>query len=77
MTERMQLTTDGHKPYLEAVEESFGADIDYAVLVKHYGPAPDADQSRYSPDNIVGLIDAAAPKTGPRGPYKNRTATQT
>ena len=166
VTDRMQLTTDGHKPYLQAVEESFGADIDYAMLVKHYGPAPDGDQRRYSPaecvgirkdvvtgrphkdlistshversnlsfrmhmrrytrltnahskkfenhchmvalytvfynfvrinqavkmspamaagvsttlwsiDNIVALIDAAAPKTGPRGPYKKREVAQ-
>jgi len=55
VTERMQLTTDGHKPYLEAVEESFGADIDYAMLVKHYGPAPDADQRRYSPAECIGI----------------------
>jgi hypothetical protein len=34
---RIQLTTDGLKVYLEAVEESFGADIDYAMLVKIYG----------------------------------------
>ena len=33
---RMQLTTDGHKPYLEAVEDAFGAEIDYAMLVKLY-----------------------------------------
>jgi hypothetical protein len=30
----VQLTSDGHKPYLEAVEGAFGADIDYAILVK-------------------------------------------
>ena len=34
---RVQLTTDGHKAYLEAVEEAFGADVDYAQLVKLYG----------------------------------------
>jgi transposase-like protein len=34
---RVQLTTDGHKPYLEAVEGAFGADIDYAMLIKMYG----------------------------------------
>jgi hypothetical protein len=34
---RVQLTTDGHKPYLAAVEDPFGADIDYAMLVKIYG----------------------------------------
>jgi IS1 family transposase len=53
VTERMQLTTDGHKPYLQAVEESFGADIDYAMLVKLYGPAPEG-QRRYSPAECVG-----------------------
>jgi hypothetical protein len=34
---RVQLTTDGHKAYLEAVEGAFGADIDYAMLIKLYG----------------------------------------
>ena len=37
---RVQLTTDGHKPYLSAVEDAFGADIDYAVLQKIYGAEP-------------------------------------
>ena len=37
LANRVQLTSDGHKPYLQAVEESFGADIDYAMLVKIYG----------------------------------------
>ena len=50
---RVQLTTDGHKPYLEAVEEAFGADIDYAMLVKHYGAGTTADQRRYSPSEFV------------------------
>ena len=40
LANRVQLTSDGHKPYLEAVEEAFGADIDYAMLVKIYGDAP-------------------------------------
>lgn len=44
---RVQLTTDGHKVYLAAVEEAFGADIDYAMLVKMYGEQ--ADEKRYSP----------------------------
>ena len=38
MANRVQLTTDGHKAYLSAVEEAFGADIDYGMLVKLYGP---------------------------------------
>ena len=37
LANRVQLTTDGHKAYLQAVEEAFGADIDYAMLVKLYG----------------------------------------
>jgi hypothetical protein len=38
---RVQMTTDGHRPYLEAVEAAFGADIDYAMLVKLYGNTDD------------------------------------
>jgi IS1 family transposase len=53
VTERMQLTTDGHKPYLQAVEESFGADIDYAMLVKLYGEGPKTE-ARYSPAVCIG-----------------------
>ena len=50
---RVQLTTDGHKPYLNAVEDSFGADIDYAVLQKIYGSEP-TDEKRYSPAVCLG-----------------------
>jgi len=52
LANRVQLTSDGHKPYLEAVEQSFGADIDYAMLIKHYGDAPGA--GRYSPGECTG-----------------------
>jgi IS1 family transposase len=52
LSNRVQLTTDGHKPCLEAVEEAFGADIDYAMLVKIYGDTPGAGQ--YSPGVCVG-----------------------
>jgi IS1 family transposase len=53
---RVQLTTDGHKAYLEAVEEAFGADIDYAMLVKLYGePAGQKGSERkYSPAECTG-----------------------
>ena len=37
LAHRVQLTTDGHKAYLEAVEDAFGADVDYAMLIKLYG----------------------------------------
>jgi IS1 family transposase len=55
---RVQLTTDGHRAYLQAVEEAFGADIDYAMLVKLYGTGPatteDAAGRRYSPAECIG-----------------------
>ena len=51
---RVQLTTDGHKAYLEAVEGAFGADVDYAMLVKLYGAAPESAKGRYSPAECVG-----------------------
>jgi IS1 family transposase len=53
LANRVQLTTDGHKAYLEAVEGAFGADVDYAQLVKLYGESPEA-QKRYSPAECIG-----------------------
>jgi IS1 family transposase len=50
---RVQLTSDGLRAYLEAVEGAFGADVDYAQLVKLYGEAPEA-QKRYSPAECIG-----------------------
>jgi IS1 family transposase len=58
LANRVQLTTDGHKAYLQAVEEAFGADIDYAMLVKLYGAGAattaDAAGRRYSPAECIG-----------------------
>ena len=53
LASRVQLTSDGHKPYLEAIEGAFGSDIDYAMLVKVYGAAPEG-QRRYSPAICTG-----------------------
>ena len=53
LANRVQLTSDGHKPYLEAVEQAFGADIDYAMLIKAYGEGP-SSPGRYSPGVCVG-----------------------
>jgi IS1 family transposase len=53
LAHRVQLTTDGHKPYLTAVEDAFGADIDYAMLVKMYG-ADQGEEKRYSPAVCIG-----------------------
>jgi IS1 family transposase len=50
---RIQLTSDGHRPYLVAVEEAFGADVDYAVLQKIYGADP-GSETRYSPAVCLG-----------------------
>ena len=56
LSNRVQLTTDGHKPYLEAVDDAFGSDIDYAMLTKLYGPTePEREaRRRYSPIDCVG-----------------------
>lgn len=50
---RVQLTTDGHKAYLTAVDAAFGGNIDYAMLVKLYGPDPEGEK-RYSPATCIG-----------------------
>jgi IS1 family transposase len=41
---RVQITTDGHRPYVDAIERAFGKDVDYAMLVKEYGPDPEAQR---------------------------------
>ncbi|MGH9687158.1 MAG: IS1 family transposase [Candidatus Acidiferrales bacterium] len=51
---RVQLTTDGHRVYLNAVESAFGSEIDYAMLVKTYGSDPQAE-ARYSPAECIGI----------------------
>ncbi len=54
LANRVQLTTDGHKAYLEAVEGAFGGDVDYAVLHKVYGASSESAKGRYSPAECVG-----------------------
>ena len=54
LANRVQLTTDGHHPYLEAVEGAFGGNIDYAMLIKLYGNDPEAEK-RYSPAKCLGI----------------------
>lgn len=60
LSNRVQLTTDGHRVYLNAVESAFGSEIDYAMLVKMYGSDSEAD-TRYSPAECTGteIIDIA------------------
>ncbi len=50
---RVQITTDGHKAYLEAVEGAFGMDVDFATLQKIYG-ASEETEKRYSPAKCIG-----------------------
>lgn len=56
LANRVQLTTDGHKAYLEAVEGAFGGDVDYAMLVKLYGGATGTKghERKYSPAECIG-----------------------
>jgi IS1 family transposase len=51
---RVQLTSDGHKAYLSAVEDAFGGDIDYATLIKMYGVERKEPENRYSPAKVTG-----------------------
>jgi IS1 family transposase len=55
LTNRVQLTTDGHKMYLNAVENAFGSEIDFAQLVKLYGETNEG-QKRYSPAQCTGTV---------------------
>jgi len=54
LANRVQLTTDGHKAYLEAVEGAFGGEVDYAMLNKIYGNETREGQRRYSPAECIG-----------------------
>ncbi len=57
LTHRVQLTTDGNRVYLNAVEDAFGNEIDYAMLVKVYGPEP-GGETRYSPPVVIATHPA-------------------
>ncbi len=73
LASRVQLTSDGHKAYLDAVEGAFGADVDYAQLVKLYGASPESAKGRYSPAECTGTR-----RTGSRGsPIRSISARPT
>jgi IS1 family transposase len=55
LVNRPQVTTDGHKAYLYAMDAAFGGEVDYAQLVKLYGPSPEG-QRRYSPAECTGIV---------------------
>ncbi len=52
LANRVQITADGHRMYLEAVENAFGSEVDYAMLVKLYGQEPESER-RYSPAECI------------------------
>jgi IS1 family transposase len=54
LASRVQITSDGHRAYLEAIEAGFGVDVDYAQLIKLYGEVPHP-AGRYSPAQIQGM----------------------
>jgi IS1 family transposase len=56
LASRVQITTDGHKAYLDAIDTAFGGAVDYAMLVKLYGAAPESAKGRYSPAECTGAI---------------------
>src|SRR5436309_4072476 len=58
LANRVQLTTDGHRAYLTAVEDAFGCEIDFAMLQKIYGAPQDAPETRYSPVVCMGARKA-------------------
>jgi IS1 family transposase len=59
LSNRIQLTSDGHRAYLTAVESAFGSDVDYAMLVKLYGTDREESETRYSPAECIGCRSAA------------------
>ena len=59
LANRIQLTTDGHRVYLQAVEGAFGNNVDYAMLVKLYGNDPRGAETRYSPAECIGCRSIA------------------
>jgi hypothetical protein len=56
VSSRIQITTDGHRAYAEAIEGVFGVDVDYAMLIKLYGN--DSFDRRYSTGNCIGIQTA-------------------
>lgn len=57
VSSRIQITTDGHRAYAQAVEGAFGMDVDYAMLIKLYGESSNPD-TRYSPAECIGIRTA-------------------
>ncbi len=59
LSNRVQITSDGHRAYLQAVDDAFGWEVDYAMLVKMYGGTTTEDQRKYSPADCIGCKQEA------------------
>ena len=55
LANRVQLSTDGHRAYLNAISNAFGNQIDYATITKLYRNPPEGDERRYSPGECCGV----------------------
>jgi hypothetical protein len=75
LANRVQLTSDGHKPYPQAVEDAFGADIDYAMLVKLYGS--DGDRTRHSGSTVRDTAPGRAKLPSPATPIRRMSRPAT
>jgi hypothetical protein len=53
VSKRVQITSDGHRAYLEAVEDAFGMEVDFAQLQKIYAAPSDEEVRRYSPARLI------------------------
>jgi hypothetical protein len=63
LTNRVQLTIDGHKAYLYAVDAAFGDGVDFAQLVKLYGAAPESAKAATAPPSAPGSSRPVSPAT--------------
>lgn len=59
LANRVQVTTDGHRVYVDAIENAFGTEVDYAMLIKHYGAEKRVGEARYSPAVCTGIKKVA------------------
>jgi len=57
LSNRVRITSDGHRPYVEAIESAFGSDVDYSILQKIYG-SPLENETRYSAAQCIGVKEA-------------------
>ena len=77
LANRIQLTTDGNRLYVEAVERAFAGDVDYAMLVKHYSDEHKSPERKYSPSAFVSADKRrinGTPRCGARFDESRRTS---